>query len=118
MIIPRKIIPEYLFAYLKTKFAANQLVRRATASMYPAVTENDVRNLVVPIPTQAFEDNVKRMVNDLPQMCFEKARNFYMQALAELYEATYFRFDLESRKAFFTTYSKNSSNSLDVEIIS
>jgi restriction endonuclease S subunit len=114
VVIPRDISPEYLFAYLKTKYAINQLVRRTTASMYPAVTEYDVRNLIVAIPPKEVEESIVKMVVDA-KTCFEEARNCYNQALCLLYEAVNFSVDLRSGKTFSTTFAKTFSNRLDAE---
>ena len=114
VVIPRNIRPEYLFVYLKTKFAINQLVRRTTASMYPAVTENDVRNLIVAIPPEEIEKTVTKTAVDAKN-CFEEARSCYAQALNLLYEGVNFNVDLKSEKTYSTSFAKTYSNRLDAE---
>jgi hypothetical protein len=52
----------YLFACLRTKYARAQLNRRTRNSMYPAVTESDVLQLVLPKPTAGLEASVKKLV--------------------------------------------------------
>lgn len=59
-----KINPWFLFAYLKTKYAINQLVRMTMASMYPAVSEDDIGIMLVPIPTSPFQQKIESYVKE------------------------------------------------------
>lgn len=70
VIKPQKIIPIFLFLFLKTRFAINQLVRRTSAAMYPAVSENDIMNLKLINPPQSFQLHIKQMV----QSAYEKQK--------------------------------------------
>jgi len=56
------ISKEYLFAFLKTRIITNLLYRETTASMYPAITDNDLKNLPFPIPRKEFENEIKNFV--------------------------------------------------------
>lgn len=58
----KKINPWFLFAFLKTKYAINQLVRMTMASMYPAVSENDISTLLIPIPSTSFQEKIATMI--------------------------------------------------------
>jgi type I restriction enzyme S subunit len=44
----KSIDPFYLFGFLKTNTATNQLIRRTSSSMYPTVTEEDIGDILVP----------------------------------------------------------------------
>ena len=58
----RDIASEYLFAYLKSKPIVDLLARRVTATMYPAVLENDVLSLPFFIPpNEIYHDIVSRV---------------------------------------------------------
>lgn len=59
-----KINPWFLFAYLKTKYAVNQLVRMTMASMYPAVSENDIGTILIPIPPSLFQQKIESLVKE------------------------------------------------------
>jgi type I restriction enzyme M protein len=48
VITPTSINPLVLFAFLKTEPIYAQIVRKATAAMYPAVTEEDVLDILIP----------------------------------------------------------------------
>jgi len=59
-----KLNPWFLFAYLKTKYALNQLVRMTMASMYPAVSEGDISSMLVPIPSLVFQQQIESLVKE------------------------------------------------------
>jgi restriction endonuclease S subunit len=59
-----KINPWFLFAYLKTKYAIKQLVRMIMASMYPAVSEEDIGSILVPIPPPSFQEKIESYVKE------------------------------------------------------
>lgn len=113
VIIPEKISPEFLFVYLKTRFAINQLVRRTTASMYPAVTEEDIENLIVPIPPTLIEERIIQLVSDA-EADFEQADNVYRQAENLFYNSIDLKIDFKNEHVFVTTFSKTSTR-LDAE---
>jgi len=58
----KKINPWFLFAFLKTKYAINQLVRLTMASMYPAVSEEDISTLLIPCMPDAFQEKIAAMI--------------------------------------------------------
>ena len=49
------VAQEFVFAFLRTHAARSQLVRRNRGSMYPAVLDNDVRDVFVPFPDKTLE---------------------------------------------------------------
>jgi restriction endonuclease S subunit len=59
-----KINPWFLFAFLKTKYAINQLVRLTMASMYPAVSEDDIGLILVPVPENNFQQKIESFVKE------------------------------------------------------
>lgn len=59
-----KINPYYLFVFTKTSYFVNQLVRQTSATMYPAVNENDVLNVAVFIPTIKDQQKVEQIIKD------------------------------------------------------
>jgi hypothetical protein len=56
------ITAAYVFAFLRTEFARNQLIRRNRGSMYPAVLSDDVGAIFVPTPPQKLEDQVVSLI--------------------------------------------------------
>ncbi|MGQ9817498.1 MAG: restriction endonuclease subunit S [bacterium] len=59
-----KVNPWFLFAFFKTKYAINQLVRITMASMYPAVSENDIGSILVPIPPSSIQQKIESLVRE------------------------------------------------------
>ena len=59
-----KINPYYLFIFFKTKYSINQLVRKITASMYPAVSETDIAKIFIPIPPKSFQEKIEKIVKE------------------------------------------------------
>lgn len=59
---PVKVKTLVLFAMLKTEIVFSQIARKATAAMYPAVTEKDVLDTWVPSLPASMSDEVERQV--------------------------------------------------------
>ena len=57
-----KINPWFLFTFLKTKYAINQLVRLTMASMYPAVSEDDIETILIPLPSLSFQEDIEVLI--------------------------------------------------------
>ena len=60
----RIVNPWFLFAFLKTKYAINQLVRLTMASMYPAVSEEDIGTILIPLPSSFFQENIESIIKE------------------------------------------------------
>ncbi|MEQ1761429.1 MAG: N-6 DNA methylase [Vicinamibacterales bacterium] len=65
---PEGIPPELLFAYCKTSAFRTLLARRATASMYPTATDNDVLDLPFVSPSSSTTATVVEKVQSALQM--------------------------------------------------
>ena len=67
----REVPPELLYAYCKTHTFRRLLARRATASMYPAVTDRDVLDMpFVALPPESVKhivDNVRRGIHSVEE---------------------------------------------------
>lgn len=74
-----KIEPEYLFAYLKSKPMIKQLERQITATMYPAVTAEDILNAKIYLGNKKFNNEVKNKVIEA-QNELKNAKSLYQQA--------------------------------------
>lgn len=61
------VSPEFVFAFLKTDFGRNQLIRRNRGSMYPAVVADDVFDLWLPKPPENVEKEVVASVTNAIQ---------------------------------------------------
>lgn len=72
---PTKINAGYLFAYLKSDFAVNQFLRRTSTSMYPTISEDDVKQLLV-LESKDVEELIGKRV--------ERAMSLMSSGVAEL----------------------------------
>lgn len=57
-----KISPFYLFTFFKLNDVASLLDRKTTATMYPAVSEEDIMSLPIPKPTDKLEKELERVI--------------------------------------------------------
>ena len=62
-----KINPYYLFILFKTNDYIKLLIRHTVATMYPAVTEDDILNLKIPILSQFFQLQIEKIVQSAYQ---------------------------------------------------
>ena len=58
------IEPEYLFAFCKTEYFINCLVRANRATMYPAVSQDDVLNTPLFLPSNELRSAIVEVVNN------------------------------------------------------
>jgi len=78
-VISNKVKPHYLFVLFKTVYYKDLLTRKTTATMYPAVSEEDIMNLKIPIPSSTFQKFIERLVLETYEER-KKAEQFYKQA--------------------------------------
>ncbi len=81
----KEIEPEYLFVYLKTKPIVLLLDRLTTATMYPAVTTDDILNTKIYLSSDNFRKDIKAKVIE-SQKELAKSRILYSQAESLLLE--------------------------------
>ena len=79
-----KVNPYFLFAFLKTKFAIHQLIRQTMASMYPAVSEEDIADIIVPVVSDKIQKEIENLIRQAHQKkkladekCGEAEENLY-----------------------------------------
>ena len=83
----RKINPFYLFGFLKSRYAISQLTRMTMASMYPAVSEDDIGTILVPVPPSDYQEKIQLALiefikdRELAIKKYEEAEIFLTQAL-------------------------------------
>lgn len=74
-----KIEPEYLFVYLKSRPIVKLLDRKTTATMYPAVTVDDILDIKIYLGDEKFREEIKNKVIEV-QHELENSQNLYSQA--------------------------------------
>ncbi|MEK6563489.1 MAG: restriction endonuclease subunit S [Candidatus Omnitrophota bacterium] len=75
----KRINPKFLFILFKTSVYRDLLVRFTTATMYPAVNEDDILNLRIPIFDDKFQTLIESIV-DYSYSFINKSKSFYSQA--------------------------------------
>ncbi|PKP58934.1 MAG: hypothetical protein CVT89_02005 [Candidatus Altiarchaeales archaeon HGW-Altiarchaeales-2] len=74
-----KVEPEYLFVYLKSRPIVELLDRKTTATMYPAVTVDDILNTKIYLGDENFREEIKGKVIEA-QNELEYSKSLYSQA--------------------------------------
>jgi restriction endonuclease S subunit len=74
-----KVEPEYLFVYLKSQPIVKLLDRKTTATMYPAITINDVLETKIYLGDKNFREEIRNKVKEA-QKKLELSKSFYSQA--------------------------------------
>ena len=75
----KEIAPEYLFAYLKTKYSIKQLERKTTASMYPAVNEDDILKSLFFKADDESQKKIQKLIIEFTK-CLQESKLLYSQA--------------------------------------
>ena len=76
---PEKVSPQYLFLYLKTKPIIKLLDRYTTATMYPAITIDDILNTKIYLGNANFRKEIENKII-VAQRELEKSKSLYSQA--------------------------------------
>ena len=91
----KKIEPEYLFVYLKSRPIIKLLDRKTTATMYPAITIDDLLETNIYLGDEKFRDEIKNKVVEA-QKQLEDSKSLYSQAENLLLEELGFKnFEVE-----------------------
>jgi len=81
-----KLSPYYVFAFCKTKYFITHLMRENTATMYPAVSDNDVLNSRILVPSTTFQAKIEDLVKTAYAK-LEKSKTLYTLAESLLLQA-------------------------------
>jgi restriction endonuclease S subunit len=76
---PEKIEPEYLFIYLKSRQIVKLLDRKTTATMYPAISIDDLLNTKIYLGDEKFREEIKNKVIEA-QKQLKDSKSLYSQA--------------------------------------
>lgn len=113
---PFKTSAEFLFAYLKTSLVASLLDRKTTATMYPAVSWDDVLSLPVVLPDSETERFVSEKVKESSQK-LKDSDSLYIKAKQLLLDELGFKdLDLSHQLCYTVSFKKTKEASrLDAE---
>ncbi len=105
VIAPKSFPSEYLFIFCKTKYVKDLLYRLTSASMYPAVTEQDILNLPFYLPSENIISDISEMVKDAFKY-LQEAKVLYAEAEQLLLsEIGIKQLDLSHRRTYTTNLS-------------
>ena len=97
--------PEYLFAFCKTDYFFKCLVRASKATMYPAVSNADVLDTPLFVPSPQFESLIAGLVQD-SLLSIDNAKEVYSQAETQLLsEVGLIEWRPEHQLTFIVNYS-------------
>ena len=75
----RGIEPEYLFAFCKTNYFIQSLLRANKATMYPAVSNKDILDMPLFVPSEYFRKKIKKLIQTAVSYA-EKSKNMFAEA--------------------------------------
>ena len=78
-IVDKRVKPYYIFVLFKTYYYKGFLTRKTTATMYPAVSEEDIMKLKIPIPSSTFQTFIEKLVLKAYEER-QKAKQLYNEA--------------------------------------
>ena len=105
VIKPQNINSYFLFIFLKTKYSIGQLVRRTSAAMYPAVSEDDIMDLKLINPPQHFQELIEKKVKSVYEK--QQLANKKYEEAKEILE-TEIKFDKAKLQTELSTIIKHS----------
>lgn len=100
------IAAEYLLAFCKTPYFINCLVRASKSTMYPAVSNADVLDTPLFVPSPHFESLIAELIKDA-LLSIDIAKEVYSQAETQLLsEVGLIEWRPEHRLTFIVNYSE------------
>jgi len=113
---PIKTSSEFLFAYLKTSIVASLLDRKTTATMYPAVSGDDVLSLPVALLDSEIRGSISDKVKESRQK-LKDSESLYLQAERFLLNEIGFKdLDLSHQLYYTVSYKRvREADRLDAE---
>ena len=61
--VAQNIHRDYLWCVLRARFSLNQMIQRASGGNYPAITEQELTNIIVPIPDIDVQQTIATEIN-------------------------------------------------------
>ena len=61
--VAQNIHRDYLWCVLRARFSLNQMIQRASGGNYPAITEQELTNIIVPIPDIDVQQTIAAEIN-------------------------------------------------------
>lgn len=101
----KKIMSEFLYIFTKTSYFINCLIRENKSTMYPAVSDNDIKNVNIFLPNIKFQSSIASLVNKSYTLR-ESADTLYKEAEDILLEELGFKdYQIKNQKCFVKNLS-------------
>lgn len=101
----KKIMPEFLYIFTKTSYFINCLIRENKSTMYPAVSDNDIKNVNIFLPNIKFQSYIASLVNKSYTLR-QSADTLYKEAEDILLEELGFKdYQIKNQKCFVKNLS-------------
>ncbi|MEK6947139.1 MAG: restriction endonuclease subunit S, partial [Nanoarchaeota archaeon] len=80
----KKINPYYLFAVLRSDIFLSQMFQLRTGAAIPSVSDEDLKNILIPIPTEAEQKRIEKTIKESMELR-EKSRQMLDELSLEPY---------------------------------
>lgn len=68
-----RVLSGYLFAFTRSSFFVDHLVARTTGANYPAVSDNEVKEVPMPVPPLAEQERIVKLLNEADSLREQRA---------------------------------------------
>jgi type I restriction enzyme M protein len=82
-LLSERIDPDYLLIFLKGPAGLRQMERRMTGGLYPAIIQDELENVIVPIPSKAVQARIIKALNEAVRK-IRKVRSLADQRIREI----------------------------------
>ena len=69
-----KLTRPYLYYFLRTKFALNQMLQRSSGGNYPAITTQELKKIIIPIPSISIQNKIIETIEKAHKQREEKLK--------------------------------------------
>lgn len=63
----KELLKEYLHIILRHRICLNQMSQRSSGRNYPAITQEELGNIIIPLPTLSIQNEIVEHITDLRQ---------------------------------------------------
>lgn len=79
-ITDKKVRPEFLLTILRTRICLDQMLQRSSGGNYPAITEDELKEIIIPIPSDEIQQKiiktVEKKIGDVIRIRFEAIKQW------------------------------------------
>lgn len=110
---------EYLYTFLRTNLSLKQMQQRSSGGNYPAITQEELKKILIPIPSLNIQEKIIQLMSDAAsekQEREEEAQKFINKIDDVVLTALNINIpEIENKKAYKSTFSNISGGRIDVK---